>query len=808
MVLALLLPVTLGLACLKRDWSLCSSVDQCKPGYTCTADWRCVLEADGGADGLVTVDSYDTPDSAGDGPPAGTGGSGGGATGSDAVGSPGPDLPDAAMSPPGIDAAGAASSGGGALDAATDLPVALPDASLPLPVGAGCSAGSDCASGNCADGVCCDKLCSGCNSCKQTLTGKPDGTCAPVISGQDPHNTCADETASKPCGNDGTCDGAGNCRKVSNSRVCTSALCSGSTFTPAATCDGFGSCPVARTQDCTPFQCGLTGCLKTCASQLDCDSTASYCDTATNTCAAKLSNGKPASSGYQCSSGIVADGVCCNQACTAGCSACTLALNGLSAPSTDGQCLPVKPGKLDPHNTCTASSSRPCGYDGTCDGAGGCHYPASGTSCGASSCAGSTLSTQTCDSTHACASNNEPCKNSLVCASASACKTACVADADCITGDYCASGTCTSKLVKGASCTAGSQCASAFCVDGVCCDGACAGQCQGCAEVNKVGTCSTVSGAPRGTRAACTATAATCAGHCGGLPNQCSYPAGETVCSVASCSSDLALQTASVCNGAGACTASSVVPCGSGKYCSGAACVAQIVNGGSCLNSNQCTSANCSNNLCCAAGLTGCGTSCVSLLSSNTNCGNCGRTCAAGSTCSGGSCYLVDGQSCTAGAQCLSGVCSTLYVDSDGDGYGTSASVQQCGTTVPTGYANKSGDCCDSDRNANPGQTGWFDKADLCGSFDYNCDTYETPKSNGPSLDSCGTPNCQVDSTSGECVDVGGCTCAGGCVTYSTAACGQPYLYQAKGCGYQSGSGGSTCVAFGAGNIAGTQACN
>jgi hypothetical protein len=739
--------------------------------------------------------------------PAGTDGPADGAPGPGAAGSPGSALPDAAPSTPGIDAGGGAGGNGGNPDAGPDVLVVTPDARLLQAIGAACSVGSDCAGGNCADGVCCDKACTGCNACKQTLSGKADGTCSPVTSGQDPHDTCTDERDTKPCGTDGTCDGVGECRYVSSGQACTQASCSGGTFKPAAICDGAGNCPAAKAQDCAPFLCGLTGCLKTCASQSDCDSTTSYCDAATNTCAAKLSNGRPASYSYQCSSGVVADGVCCNQACTGGCSACTLALNGLSTASTDGQCLPVKAGNADPHNTCAASSSRPCGYDGTCDGAGGCHYPASGTSCGAASCAGSTLTTQTCDSTHACASNSEPCRNSLACGSASACNTACVADSDCITGAHCASGTCTPKLVKGAGCTAGSQCTSTFCVDGVCCDGACTGQCQGCAELGKVGTCSTVSGQPRGTRAACTATAATCAGQCSGLPNQCSYPAAETVCSGASCSSDAAVQTASVCNGAGACTTSSVVPCGSGKYCTGAACVGQIANGGSCLNGSQCTSGNCSNNLCCAAGLTGCGSSCVS-LSSNTNCGSCGRACAAGSTCSGGSCYLADGQSCTMGAQCLSGVCSTFYVDYDGDGYGNSASIQRCGTTVPSGYADKSGDCCDIDATAYPGSTTTLATEDACGSFDYNCDGHETPKSNGPSLDSCGIPNCNVDPTSGKCVDVGGCTCPGGCLTFSTAACGQPYVYHAASCGFQYGTTGSTCVSFGTGNPAGNQACN
>lgn len=186
-------------------------------------------------------------------------------------------------------------------DAAVDAPAPTPDAFVPLAVGVACSANADCASGNCADGVCCSGPCTACNACIQTLTGKADGTCAPISSGQDPHNTCTDETASKPCGNDGACDGAGACRKVSNSKICTPASCSADkqTFTPAATCDGAGTCPAAKAQDCGAFQCASTGCLKACATQADCDTT-SYCDTGTNTCAAKLSNGSAASQGYQC----------------------------------------------------------------------------------------------------------------------------------------------------------------------------------------------------------------------------------------------------------------------------------------------------------------------------------------------------------------------------------------------------------------------------------------------------------------------------------------------------------------------------
>jgi hypothetical protein len=63
-VLALVLPATLGLSCVERDWSFCSPQDECQKGFTCTVDWRCVQEVDGGADALAAVDGYGTADRA------------------------------------------------------------------------------------------------------------------------------------------------------------------------------------------------------------------------------------------------------------------------------------------------------------------------------------------------------------------------------------------------------------------------------------------------------------------------------------------------------------------------------------------------------------------------------------------------------------------------------------------------------------------------------------------------------------------------------------------------------------------------
>jgi hypothetical protein len=319
----------------------------------------------GGSGGTATVDGrgdavlvYDSGSGGGilyDGASA-SGGSGGGTGNLDAVSSLG----------------GSAGGSGGSLadgpsiqldaalvlDVPADFPVVPPDAGADqqigsdangLPVGASCQAASNCANKNCVDGVCCDttaSACTGCNACSNTMTGKADGTCAPVIAGQNFHKNC------------------------------TAASCSAGTFTPAATCDGLGACKTATPQNCAPFQCDTTGCLKTCTTPSDCDATTSYCDTATGKCAAKKVNGTTASLGTECNSGVVADGVCCNKACT-GCYACS------GAPLTAGaagQCVFVAANQVA-HSACIASGTT-CGLDGKCDGAGACSYtPKVGAAC-------------------------------------------------------------------------------------------------------------------------------------------------------------------------------------------------------------------------------------------------------------------------------------------------------------------------------------------------------------------------------------------------------------------------------------------
>jgi hypothetical protein len=125
----------------------------------------------------------------------------------------------------------------------------------------------------------------------------------------------------------------------------------------------------------------------------------------------------------------------------------------------------------------------------------------------------------------------------------------------------------TPLLARGESCSTsgGASCAAGlFCVDGVCCDSACAGQCQACNLSGSIGTCSTVtSGLPRGARAPCSGTA-TCGGTCtGASAMQCTYPPSSTVCGAA-CDG--------TCDGAGSCSSSGGGSCPNGFGCMAGGC--------------------------------------------------------------------------------------------------------------------------------------------------------------------------------------------------------------------------------------------
>jgi hypothetical protein len=183
-------------------------------------------------------------------------------------------------------------------------------------------------------------------------------------------------------------------------------------------------------------------------------------------------------------------------------------------------------------------------------------------------------------------------------------------------------------LSNGVACTLEAQCSSNHCVDNVCCSGACDGQCESCSEAGSVGVCSVVSsGKPRGDRTAC-AGAGKCQAQCDGTNGKaCAYPTATTACSPASCSGGT-ITSASVCNGAGACTATTTSQCSSnlcatdgtakcstsctasscpaGNYCdTTGVCIKKKEAGLTCTTAPECESGFCADGICCTSACAG-----------------------------------------------------------------------------------------------------------------------------------------------------------------------------------------------------------
>ncbi|HTJ84451.1 MAG TPA: hypothetical protein VL400_22185 [Polyangiaceae bacterium] len=288
--------------------------------------------------------------------------------------------------------------------------------------GSGCTADTECASGHCPaqDGICCASSCVGtCESCDAAKTGGTSGICSSIPSQEDPDLECM--TSNATCNGAGQCAfvcgqtptppplacpaectggcsggtcviacGTGNACQGAN-LVCPSGFAcevqcagSGACGNATITCSDFYACDVvcsggacsgldvgcgtgACALDCTgnatctgaAVTCGANACHATCNSAASSPQVAcgSSCDCAT--CGKPL--GATCTTGTQCASGFcpTLDGVCCNEACSGLCRACTSSATGQAT----GTCAPILNG-LDPNNECAGPK--------TCNGAQAC----------------------------------------------------------------------------------------------------------------------------------------------------------------------------------------------------------------------------------------------------------------------------------------------------------------------------------------------------------------------------------------------------------------------------------------------------
>lgn len=321
-----------------------------------------------------------------------------------------------------------------------------------------CQHDDDCGNSGlkCADGVCCNEACT--DSCKSCNQVGALGICSPLAAGANPaHGTCGPDPTTS-CGRDGTCDGAGQCRKYGNSVECKPGSCDVTTNqeTPVSRCDGAGACVTPAPLDCGFYVCNGSACWANCTSPAQCKNM-----TACNSgqCGPK-GIGLACVADGECALGHCVDGVCCDTAATDcnGCQQCNLGAN-------PGHCMAVPSGQ-DPHTSCATDASN-C-VAGGCNGSGACLPASNSVTCAASCGSVNQLTVTKCNGVSTGCTNaptTSACPSSLVCASAAACYANCATAGDtaCASGNYCAGGNCTAKNADGSTCTAADQCSSGVC---------------------------------------------------------------------------------------------------------------------------------------------------------------------------------------------------------------------------------------------------------------------------------------------------------------------------------------------------------
>lgn len=179
-------------------------------------------------------------------------------------------------------------------------------------------------------------------------------------------------------------------------------------------------------------------------------------------------NGASCTNGTECSSTFCVDGVCCDNACSGQCQACTMMKKG---SGIDGVCEPVKT-DTNPDNEC---------IKGACTAAGVCIYELGGACTVDANCtSGHCVEGLCCDTV--CDGICMACAGVKTGASDGSCKPIAIGtdpDVECA-GQACnGAGAC--SYPNGTPCDSGPlDCSSGHCVEGICCENACTGRCMAC----------------------------------------------------------------------------------------------------------------------------------------------------------------------------------------------------------------------------------------------------------------------------------------------------------------------------------------
>jgi hypothetical protein len=260
-----------------------------------------------------------------------------------------------------------------------------------------------------------------------TATALPDGSVLVAGGASAGGATLSSAEIFAPLAAGTTCTVSADC----GSGACLSGFCCAASCPAAAcdmnkvvspTCDATGACGTVST-DCGLYACASAACKSTCATDADCGSTA-FCSG--SACVAKKANGATATDAKECTSGLVADGVCCDKTCDGVCESCST-----------GACMPVT--GAPKHGSCPAAGTDPCSAT-SCDGVDGescAKHPGAEVTCRTGTCEeGVETASATCDGSGAC-----PAVSTKTCApyacDGPSCRHTCRSDFDCGKGSTC-----------------------------------------------------------------------------------------------------------------------------------------------------------------------------------------------------------------------------------------------------------------------------------------------------------------------------------------------------------------------------------
>ena len=439
-------------------------------------------------------------------------------------------------------------------------------------------------------------------------------------------------------------------------------------------------------------------------------------------CVPQRALGSACTQDVQCRSKSCVDGVCCDTRCEGGCEGCgtgTCTPTNAGAPGSPS-CAPYLCDGTSSSCPRSCASSSQCASTAYCSASGTCvaRTPGGAACTNAAQCASGFCVEGTCCDTactgacNACnldgavgtctpraGPGNPSCAPYVCNGTVPGCPHSCTSDAHCVSTHYCSpTGTCSPRLGNGASCSSDTHCTSGACVDGVCCNSSCGGACVSCNQPGKLGTCT-----PRA------------AG---------SDPEGG--CGAYTCDGAGACLTS--CSPAGSCPAA----CGAGAFCTASArCGPRLAAGEPCAARCQCASDRCTTFFRDADG--------DGFGQAGGGEQRCGDSPPPGFSTSGTDCVDSNPQ-VHPGAPELPGDevdsdCDgeeLCYRDDDGDGFRLESTLVShnlsCGDAHEARASEPTGDCCDSDADAHPGQTASFEHARSCGGlrYDYDCDGRET----------------------------------------------------------------------------------